>query len=94
MSIKQKDVQTILEFNGIVRNYVKMKRIESRVELNEEIIVNNTVFKPVQIIGELPNMYRVFNVEVKHNNGTLTYRQMHELHLIELRKRSQNTKQL
>ena len=42
MSVKQKDVQTILEFNGIVRNYVKMKRIESRVELNEEIIINNT----------------------------------------------------
>ena len=94
MSIKQKDVQTILEFNGIVRNYVKMKRIESRVELNEEISINNTVFKAVKIIGELPNMYRVFNVEVKNNNGTLTYRQMHELHLIELRKRSQNTKQL
>ena len=52
MSVKQKDVQTILEFNGIVMNYVKMKRIESRVELNEEIIVNNTVFKPVQIIGD------------------------------------------
>ena len=29
MSVKQKDIQTILEFNGIVRNYVKMKRIES-----------------------------------------------------------------
>jgi hypothetical protein len=39
-------------------------------------------------------MYRVFNVEVKHNNGALTYRQLHELHLIELRKRGQNNKQL
>ena len=89
-----KDVQAIMEFNGVIKNYLKMKRIESRVELNEEISINNTVFKAVKIIGELPNMYRVFNVEVKHNNGTLTYRQMHELHLIELRKRSQNTKQL
>jgi len=89
-----KDVQAIMEFNGVIRNYLKMKRIELKVELGEEIKLNTTIFKPIEIIGELPSMYRVFNVEVKHNNGTLTYRQLHELHLIELVKRSQNNKQL
>ena len=62
--------------------------------MNEEIKLNTTTFKPIEIIGELPSTYRVFNVEVKHNNGTVTYRQLHELHLIELRKRGQNNKQL
>jgi len=89
-----KDVQAIMEFNGVIRNYLKMKRIELKVELGEEIKLNTTIFKPIEIIVELPSMYRVFNVEVKHNNGTLTYRQLHELHLIELVKRSQNNKQL
>ena len=33
-----KDVQAIMEFNGVIKNYLKMKRIELRVDLNEEIV--------------------------------------------------------
>ena len=83
-----KDVQAIMEFNGVIRNYIKMKRIELRVELNEEIKLHTRIFKPIEIIGELPSMYRVYNVEIKRDNGVVYYKQFHELHLIELKKRA------
>ena len=65
MSVKQKDIQTILEFNGIVRNYVKMNRIESRVELNEEIKnlqsekddLENQVYKLEQELEKMREYY-------------------------------------
>ena len=83
-----KDVQAIMEFNRVIKNYLKMKRIELRVDLNEEIKLNTTIFKPIEIIGELPSMYRVYNVEVSHGNRVVKHRQLHELHLIALKKRS------
>ena len=83
-----KDVQSIMEFNGVIRNYIKMKRIELRVELNEEIKLHTRIFKPIEIIGELPSMYRIYNVEIKRDNGVVYYKQFHELHLIELKKRA------
>ena len=83
-----KDVQSIMEFNGVIRNYIKMKRIQLRVELNEEIKLHTRIFKPIEIIGELPSMYRIFNVEIKRDNGVVYYKQFHELHLIELKKRA------
>lgn len=87
---KLKDMQCILEFNGVIRNYLKMKRIENRIELNEIIEINTTTFKPIKVIGELPNMYRVFDVECKynHNNSRIIIKQFHELHLIELKNRA------
>jgi hypothetical protein len=85
---KLKDMQGILEFNGIVRNYLKMKRIENRIELNEEIKLRSRVFKPVKVILEKSNMYRIFEVEVTRNYGNIIYKQLHELHLIELKKRA------
>ena len=33
-------------------------------------------------------MYRIYNVEIKRDNGVVYYKQFHELHLIELKKRA------
>ena len=87
MKLEQQDLEAICEFNRIVKNYIKMNRIADKIELNEKIIINGLIFKPVKIIGELPNGYRVF--EVEHTSFMKTsFKQMHELHLIEIKKRS------
>lgn len=87
MKLEQQDLEAICEFNRIVKNYIKMNRIVDRIELNEKIILNGLIFKPIKVIGELPNGYRVFEVEHTSFMKT-TFKQMHELHLIELRKRA------
>ena len=87
MKLEQHDLEVICEFNRIVKNYIKMNRIADKIELNEKIIINGLIFNPIKIIGELPNGYRVF--EVEHTSFMKTsYKQMHELHLIEIKKRS------
>ena len=87
MKLEQQDLEAICEFNRIVKNYIKMNRIADKIELNEKIIINGSIFKPIKIIGELPNGYRVF--EVEHTSFMKTsFKQMHELHLIEIKKRS------
>ena len=85
---KQKDMQSVMEFNGIIRNYIKMKRIESKIELNEEIKLGSRIFKPIKVLLEKENLYRIFDVEITGSDGVVRHKEFHELHLIELKKKS------
>ena len=100
MDIKEKTVRKVTREvtrqNNVRAIYNIMKNLNVSFEVaidilgftkNEKIILNGLIFKPIKVIGELPNGYRVFEVEHTSFMKT-TFKQMHELHLIELRKRA------
>ena len=72
------------------KSSIKNNPIETKIELNETIRLGSTIFKPIEILGELPSGYRIYNIECKRDNGNIIYKQLHELHVIELNKRAIN----